>query len=49
MADAMAEKETQEFLLKLAAAFLITAVGGVILKKTGFKLERTRRQSPGRR
>ncbi len=34
------EKETQEFMLKLAAAFLITAVGGVILKKTGFRLEK---------
>jgi undecaprenyl-diphosphatase len=32
------EKETQQFVFKLAAAFLLTAVGGVILKKLDFRL-----------
>src|SRR3974377_2310309 len=32
------ERPTQEYLLKIAVAFVITCVGGFILDKKGFKL-----------
>src|SRR5688572_20720482 len=32
------EKETQQYVAKLAVAFLLTAIGGLLLKKAGFKL-----------
>lgn len=34
------ELETREFVYKLAAAFCLTAVGGLLLKKGGFELEK---------
>jgi undecaprenyl-diphosphatase len=33
------DKENQQFVFKLAAAFMLTAVGGLILKKLDFELE----------
>jgi undecaprenyl-diphosphatase len=33
------ERETQQFVFKLLAAFMVTAVGGLVLKKGGFELE----------
>ncbi|HEX7862808.1 MAG TPA: undecaprenyl-diphosphate phosphatase [Verrucomicrobiae bacterium] len=33
------ERETQDFVGKLIAAFLVTAIGGLVLKKMNFKLE----------
>ena len=33
------ERETQQFVGKLMAAFMVTAIGGLILKKMNFKLE----------
>src|SRR5438309_8318876 len=32
------EKATQDYLLKILAAFVITGVGGVILERRGYKL-----------
>ena len=34
------EREARDYLLKLLVAFLITGVGGVVMKKFGFKLEK---------
>jgi undecaprenyl-diphosphatase len=34
------EPETKDFIVKLAAAFCLTAIGGLLLKKTGFQLEK---------
>jgi undecaprenyl-diphosphatase len=34
------DRETQQFVAKLAAAFLLTAIGGLILKKMHFQLEK---------
>ena len=33
------ERETQQFVGKLMAAFMVTAIGGLVLKKMNFKLE----------
>ena len=33
------EKETRDYLLKIFAAFFITAVGGLAIKKAGLKLD----------
>jgi undecaprenyl-diphosphatase len=35
------ERETQQFVFKLGAAFCLTAIGGLILKKIGFELPET--------
>src|SRR5512139_1913423 len=35
------ESETQDYLLKILTAFVITGVGGVVLDKGGFKLPET--------
>lgn len=35
------EPDTRDYLLKLIAAFVLTAVGGLVMKKMGLKLEKT--------
>src|SRR5438445_7066693 len=35
------EKETQDYALKVAAAFVLTGIGGVILDRAGLKLPET--------
>ena len=41
LALGLGNRENRDYLLKLGVAFLITAMGGLILKKVGFKLPET--------